>query len=391
PEKLPQDLVENDGRDYLAECIVEESYPHLNRTVGEAGLRHLKGLFLIELIRGDERIYPVKNSTVIHLNDRLLFTGDVSTIGELQNTKGLKLEPFTRTSMEDWVDEKKNMVEAVISHRSELVGKSVRETNFRSRFDAAVIAVHRHNERIKGKVGDIVLKPGDTLLLLTGSDFIRHRQGTDDFYVVTAVDNPFITKTDKHKSLWIFSVLLPLLGLAAAHLLPMFTAMCAAVILLFLIKVIDIGDVKQYIPMDVLILVGCSFGIGRALTESGLAAYIASWVIKLGGPLGILAILFLIYFFTNLLTEFITNNAAAVIMFPIALSTAEHFHMNPTALMVLLAIAASASFITPIGYQTNLIVYGPGGYRFMDYIKAGLPLSIILMILSVLIVYIVWV
>lgn len=380
------DITHFNAKDYLAECVVGKRYPHVNKTVEQAGLRQLKGLFLIELIRGTERIYPVKTSDIIKLGDRLIFTGDISTIAELQNTKGLKL-----ASTDDWMDEKKSLVEAVVSHHSSLIGKKIKESQFRSRFDAAIIAVHRHQERMKGKVGDIVLKPGDTLLLLTGSDFMQHRDVTNDFYVVTALDNPFITKADERHGRLILLTLVPLIGLVAAHILSMFPAMCLEVALLFLLRVVSFENLKKYLPLDVLILIGSAFGIGTALSQSGLADYLASWVIRIGAPFGILAILFLIYFLTNLLTEFITNNASAVIMFPIALSTAQSFHINPIALMVILAVAASASFVTPIGYQTNLIVYGPGGYRFTDYVKVGLPLSVLIMFLTVLIVYFVWV
>jgi di/tricarboxylate transporter len=378
-------------RDYLAECVVGERYPFINNTIAQAGLRKLNGLFLIEIIRGEERIYPVKATTVIRKDDRLVFTGDVSTIAELQNTKGLDIEPFATSTVDEWIDERKSLVEAIVSHHSTLIGQQINKSHFRSRFDAAIIAVHRHHERIKGKVGEIVLKPGDTLLLLTGTDFMR-KQGLDsDFYVVTPIDNPFITKKHKRHGLWILATMIPMIGMVTAHILSMFLAMSLEVALLFILRVITFEDVKKSLPIDVLLLVGSAFGIGIALTNSGLADYISTGVIKMGEPLGILAILFLVYLLTNILTEFITNNAAAVIMFPIALSTAERFHMSPTPFVVLLAIAASASFITPIGYQTNLIVYGPGGYRFTDYIKVGLPLSIMLMLLSVIIVYFVWV
>lgn len=390
-QTVDHEIADFNARDYLAECVIGERYPYINKTVEQAGLRQLKGVFLIELIRGDERVYPVKATTPIKQGDRLIFTGDVTTIAELQNTKGLKIEPFTKSTNDGWIDEKKSLVEAVVSHQSSLIGQKVKEYHFRSRFDAAIIAVHRHHERIKGKVGDIILKPGDTLLLLTGADFLQHKDVTNDFYVVTPLDNPFISKAEKRHGLWVLATLIPIIALITANVLTMFSAMCLEVVLLFVLRVITFDDVKKSLPLDVLILIGSAFGIGMALTHSGLATYIATWVVRIGAPFGILAILFIIYLLTNFLTEFITHSAAAVIMFPIAISTAESFHMSPTAFVVILAIAASASFMTPIGYQTNMIVYGPGGYRFMDYIKVGFPLSIMVMVLTVFIVYFVWI
>lgn len=377
-------------RDYLAECVVEDHSPHNGKTVEDAGLRHLESVFLIEIIRGAERIYPVKHATTLCAGDRLIFTGDLTAIGDLQKTKGLKLEPFGNESFEVWAEEKQHVVEAVVSHRSQLVGQAVKDTHFRSRFDAAIIAIHRHGERIKGKIGDIVLKPGDTLLLLTGPDFTRHREFTDDFYLTTARPNPFLTRGKRRTFAWLLSVFIVLIIMVGMHWLSMFQAMCLETALLFLTKAVTAEDVKKYVPVDVLVLIGCSFGIGAALEQSGLAEYVALGLVHFAEPYGLLAIMAILYFATNVLTEFITNSAAAVIMFPISLSCAAHLHMAPDPFMVLLAVSASASFMTPIGYQTNLIVYGPGGYRFSDFMKIGAPLSVMIMVLTVSIVYFVW-
>lgn len=185
------DKVEEHSREYLAEMVVEPKYPHIDQTVEQAGLRNLKGLFLIEIIRGEQRISPVKSTSMMKAGDRLIFTGDVSTIADLQNTKGLHLEPGADISLDLLKNSATELVEVVISHQSTLLSKKIKETQFRGKFDAAVVAVHRNNERVQGKIGDIELKPGDTLLLLAGTDFKQRNAQFNDFYVITPIGNPF--------------------------------------------------------------------------------------------------------------------------------------------------------------------------------------------------------
>ncbi|GGE54776.1 sodium:sulfate symporter [Pullulanibacillus camelliae] len=382
---------ENNTKDYLAELVVEANYPFLNQTVEQAGLRQLSGLFLIEIIRETERISPVKSSSLIKQGDRLIFTGDVSTIAELQNTKGLSLDPAHDISIEDMINGNNQVIEVVISHHSSLIGKTVKHVNFRSKYDGAVIAVHRHRERIHGKIGNIILRPGDTLLILAGSDFLVRQDIMNDFYVVTPVKSPFISKSHIQKGWLTLGTLLLMILLVSFQVISMFKAMCLEVILLLILRIVTIAEAQRSLQFNVLLIIASAFGVGAAIKASGTADWIASGLIHFGQPLGTLAILFIIYLLTNIFTELITNNAAAVMMFPIAMSVAHSLGLSEVALAVIITIAASASFVTPIGYQTNLIVYGPGGYRFKDYFKVGVPLSFLVMVTTVLIVKFVWI
>ncbi|HET7627062.1 MAG TPA: SLC13 family permease [Bacillales bacterium] len=383
--------VDENSREYLAEMIVEPIYPHIGKTIEDAGLRNLKGLFLIEIIRESERVSPVKSTTVMKAGDRLIFTGDVSTIADLQNTKGLRLDPGADLSLDLLKNGNTELVEVVVSHQSGLLSKRIKDTKFRGKYDAAVIAVHRNNERVKGKVGDIVLQPGDTLLLLAGSDFQQRKHLFNDFYVVTPMGNPFLTKKDTQKGLLTIGVLVVLIALVAFHVFSMFKAMSLAVVLLLLLRIVSPTEAKESVQFNVLLLVASAFGIGAALTESGAAKWIAEGLVSFAEPYGLLAILLLVFLLTNIFTEMITNNAAAVMMFPIATEMADQVGADPMAFAVVVAIAASASFLTPIGYQTNLIVMGPGRYKFTDYYKVGLPLTIIVMIVTLVVVDMVWV
>ncbi len=382
--------VEEEPKEYIAEIQVTEEFGQLGKSVEQAGLRDLKGLYLIEIIRGNERISPVRSTTVIQSGDRLIFTGLISTIADLQKMKGLKLVTGTTIGLDDLKDGSINLVDAVVSDQSSLLSKSIKQLRFRSRYDAGVIAVHRNNERIKSKIGDIVLKPGDSLLLLAGTDFIGKYDRSNDFFVVSPLDIPPSLKQSVKKGWFSIIMLLGMIGTVTLGWLSMFKAMALAVLVFLVVKIITPQDAKKYIHFNVLLLIASSFGIGTAMRKTGLAEWGANMLLNFGKPLGLLAILFMIYLLTNLFTEILSNSTAAVIVLPLGVEIAQTLHVDPMGIAVLIAIAASASFITPIGYQTNLIVYGPGGYRFIDYVKVGLPLSLIVMVTAVLIIYHIW-
>ncbi|MHA7138169.1 SLC13 family permease [Rossellomorea arthrocnemi] len=385
-----KEQVRADTREYIAEIRVQENFAFINQTVKKAGLRELNGLYLIEIIRGDERISPVRSTTKIHLGDRLIFTGLISTIADLQNIKGLAIETGSELELDDLKNGSTHLVEAVVSHQSSLLSKSIKQSQFRSKFDAGVLAVHRNNERIKSKVGEIILRPGDTLLLLAGSDFIRNYQQSSDFYVVSSLETPSNLQEDRIKGWFSIGILISMIFLVTIGWLSMFKAMTVAVLLLIVTKTITTEEAKRYVQFNVLLLIASAFGVGAAMTKSGLAEWMASGLLTIGEPLGIVIILFLIYLLTNIFTELITNSAAAILMLPIGLEIASSLDVPYMGFAVIISIAASASFITPIGYQTNLIVYGPGGYKFKDYVKVGTPLSILVMVVTVTIVNFVW-
>src|SRR5690625_1413529 len=382
--------VKEDVKEYIAEMQVEDTFQFVNQSVRKAGLTDLNGLYLIEIIRKHERVSPVRKTTIIQTGDRLIFAGELSIIAELQKINGLKLRTGTELKFEDLKNGTTHLVEAVVSHRSSVLSKSIKQSRFRSHYDAGVIAIHRNNERIRSKVGDIVLKPGDSLLLLAGIDFIRKYEQSNDFYVVSRIEPPKQLNESPVKSLFSIGLLVLMIILVSVGLLTMLKAMSMTVVILLLMKVIDAEDIKKNVQLDVLLVIASSLGIGVAMTKTGLADQLASGLITFGEPIGIIGIIIMLYLLTSVFTEFITNSAAAVLMLPIGLEIANILHLDPTGFAVLIAIAASASFITPIGYQTNLIVYGPGGYKFMDYVKVGTPLHLLVMVTSLTVIYNVW-
>ncbi|WP_273851797.1 SLC13 family permease [Guptibacillus spartinae] len=384
------DTVKEHSREYLAEMTVQNDYESVDQSVKNAGLRKLNGLYLIEIIRDNERISPVRGSTKIKAGDRLIFTGLISTIAELQKVKGLMLETGTDLNLDTLKNGNVQLVEAVVSHQSGLLYKRLKDTGFRSRYDAAVIAVHRNNERVKSKIGDITLKAGDTLLLIGGPDFQNRVQQSTDFYVTTPLDKPAILE-NQTKGWLAIGTLLAMICFVTLGFLSMFKAMALTVVLLLIARVVTPEEAKRSIQFNVLLLIASAFGIGTAILNTGLAAFIADNLVTFSEPLGMIAVLVFMYILTNVFTEIITNSAAAVMMFPIGIQVAEKLNVDPMAFAVLIAVGASASFVTPIGYQTNLIVYGPGGYKFTDYMKIGIPLSLIVMSVTVFMVNLVWI
>lgn len=321
-------------------------------------------------------------------NDRLIFTGILSTIVELHSIPGLRVETGINLKLEDLQNGSASLAEAVVSHQSALINKTVKETQFRKIYDAGIVAVHRNDERINHKVGDIRLKTGDTLLLLGSKDFLKRLSSSKDFYVISSIEEPEFG--DSKKSLIALCTLLGMILLATFNVLPMFNAAVLAVMVLFFTRTVTFEGARKFIQFDILLVIAGSIGIGLALEKTGAATLIAESFIRLTQGTGALGALTAVYFITTVFTEIITNNAAAVLMVPIALSIANQLSVDPMAFFVAIAIAASASFSTPIGYQTNLIVYGPGGYRFSDYLKIGIPLNILYLVVTVAIVYFVW-
>lgn len=382
--------VKEDAKEYIAEMQVETTFQFVNQSVTQAGLRDLNGLYLIEIIRRKERVSPVRNSTIIQVGDRLIFAGKIATIAELQQMNGLKLRTGTDLELDDLKNGSTHLVEAVVSHQSSLLSKSLKQSQFRSHYDAGVIAIHRKNERIQSKVGDILLKPGDSLLLLAGADFVEKYQQSNDFYVLSRLDTPKVLEQSPAKGWFSIALLAAMILFVSMGWLSMLKAMAFAVVVLLVTKGISADEVKRNMQFQVLLIIASSLGIGAAMTKTGLAEWLAAWLIAIGEPIGIIAILVMMYALTNLFTELITNSAAAVLMLPIGLEMAHSLELDPMGFAVLVAIAASASFITPIGYQTNLIVYGPGGYKFMDYVKVGTPLSLIVMVTAITVIHNVW-
>ncbi len=389
PER--KELMEQLGdsrREYLVEMVVTPACRLVGQSIEAAGLRRLPGLFLIEVDRRGTVIAPVSPDTVLESNDRLVFTGVVGTIVDLKKIPGL--EPATEaTDQASEEQRRRRLCEAVVSRSSPLIGQTVREAQFRSHYNAAIVAIHRNGERLTSKIGDVKLESGDTLLMQTGPNFVQAHRNNPDFYLVSDVEG---SQPLRHERWWVALVIF------AGLLVTMFigkseTAMLGAFVaggLMVLTRCMSAADARQTVEWPMLIAIGASFGLGSALEKSGAALFLSSQLVAWTQPLGPYATLAAIYFVTMVLNELITNNGAAALAFPFCLKAAELSHCDSRPFVMAVALAASFAFASPVGYQTHMMVYGPGGYRFSDFVKVGVPLNLLLWIASVILIPMIW-
>jgi di/tricarboxylate transporter len=383
--KEPMVELGENTREFVIAMRVMSNYQFAGKTIEEAGLRHLKGLFLFQIERNDQMIVAVGPQEKIIPGDRLFFTGLPETIVELQRTPGLSLLKESDFNLKEYDSDAMKTFEAVISPSSPLIGQNVRESQFRNRYGAVIIAIHRNGERIRRKIGDVVLRAGDTLLLLTKKDFFQKWYYSKDFNLVS--ESVMVPSKPKIYAIISLAILVLMIVVMASGILPILLTVCIAAILLVVSKCITVQDAWKSVEWNVLLIIASAFGISRALMNSGVADVVANGIIDGLGSLGIIGLLVGVYFATSLYTEIITNNAAAAIMFPIAFALTSKVGIDPRPFFIAIMIAASASFATPIGYQTNLMVYGPGGYKFTDFMKIGIPMNLFVGIVAVLLIY----
>lgn len=375
-----------DPREYTIEMIVDSGSQLAGKTIEEAGLRHLPGLYLVEIYRNNQIMPAVEPDERLQENDRLIFTGIVESIVDLQQTKGLS--PATDQVFKlDSPRRERRLIEAVVSHTHPVNGKTIKEGGFRNRYDAVVLAVSRNGERVKEKVGDIRLKTGDTLLLEAHPTFLSRYRNSSDYLLISGIAD---SNPPNYEKSWIaWSVLGGMVALVASGLLTMFQASFLAAGVMIISGCVRTITAKDSIDWSVLLVIAAALGLGNALSITGASRDIATTVIGFAQTNPHVA-LGATYLATWLLTEMITNNAAAVLIFPIAISVAASFGVSYLPFIIVIIMAASASFATPIGYQTNLMVYGPGGYRFTDFTRIGLPLNLIIATITILLVPVIW-
>ena len=476
-----QDLlehIETHRREYTVEMLATAACPLIGQTVRQAGLRELPGLYLYRIERGPETISPVDPQEKLRLGDVLSFSGIASTVVDLQKIKGFvpidHLDPPSQiTSLTDSKAAAgapmsldsfeglppaappkamerigRQLCEVVISTTSPLRSKTIRETNFRSHYNASILAVHRSGEKLEQKIGRIELQAGDTLLIDADDDFIRRWRHSPDFILVSGVeDSAPVAHERSWVALTIFAIVLfgmsfpfgvgqsksppPRVVAASAAArpdsvpgsatvknieravhsnpgpgvphpkgikqtrpfssadIPAIFAILGAVAMIFT-GCVRGSEALHSIQLQVVLLVGAALGIGKALEMSGAASYLANSILGAVGSTNPVVILAVIYVLTVLLSEFLSNNATAAMMGSLALATAAQMNVNPRPFLIAVTIAASCAFASPIGYQTNLMVLNAGGYKFMDYVKVGLPLNFLCMIIALIIIPMAW-
>jgi di/tricarboxylate transporter len=363
------------GRDFVVRMIVEPDGPVAGCTVEAAGLRHLAGVFLVEVERGGEPIAPVAPTTVLHAGDHLLFVGQARLIVDLRNRPGLRSAETPHLA--DVETPEHRFVEAVVGASSPLLGRTPKEIGFRGRYQAAIVGIHREGQPVVAKLGEVRLRLGDTLLLLADPSFRARWRDRPDFLVVTPLDRDADgAPIARERAATAIAIALAVVVAAGSGLLPILEAALLGAVALVATGTLGARAARDAVEIDVLVVIAASFGLGAAIEQSGLAHVIASGVVSVTSGLGWRWVLLAVVLATVVLTEFISNNAAAALMFPIAMASAGEVGADPRAFAIAVAVAASSSFLTPIGYQTNTMVYGPGGYRFGDYARLGAPLTV---------------
>lgn len=378
-EEFTEDLDE-----FAAQMKVVAGGPLDGVTVAEAGLRNLKGIYLVELERDGHMFPAVSPSRVLRGGDRLTFVGESSQVVDFQRvTKGLESAESEHLLEVDSPEH--TFYEAVVGPDSRLVGQTLQEAEFRTRYQAAVVAIRRSGKRIDRQLGKVTLEAGDTLLLLAGPDFRIRSRRAKDFLVVLRIGGPPPSATKRAPFVGILAV--AVITLAAFDVLSILELSLIAAGLLVATKTVSISEAGEAIDFGVILLIAASFGVGAAIEVSGLAEVISNGLIDLFGSWGDLGIIFALALAMTILTELASNNAAVVVLYPITIAVAAEAGLDPRIMVLMIAIMASSSFLTAVGYQTNMMVYGPGGYRFGDLIRAGLPLSITLLITVTLVTW----
>lgn len=386
-------------REYLVEMLVQPECRLVNKTVEQAGLRHLRGLFLLEINREGDVLTPVTPNDTVRAGDRLIFTGVVTTIVDLEKIPGLVPAGESTYDFSPEGEPTRQLSEAVLSPSSPLIGTTVRRANFRRLYNAGVVAVHRNGKRLKTKIGDILLEAGDTLLLQTRSGFTDRYRHSRDFYLVADVAGSEARQTSRA---WLAILLLFVLiawlmvtsWFDSAGPLSGFSSPAIAGIaiagLMVVGRCLPLSEARASVDMHVLVTIAAALGLGKALTESGAAEWLAHGFVGIFGSQNPYVLLVLLYVLTVVFTETLSNAAVAIMLFPFGVAMAAAGGFSPRPFVMAIALAASLSFLSPIGYQTNLMVMGPGGYRPRDYLRVGWPLALSIALVALILIPIVW-
>ena len=373
-------------RHFVTEMILSDSSPLIGKSIAGTNFGEKYGLEVVEILRGTSRLLPSAQQTRLEAGDTLLVQGDPQSLLQVQTSQGVTIKALT-VKDQDLEDENIVLVEAFISPTSRLVDSTLKEVNFRQTFNANALAIRSHGRTIRERIGKIRLEYGDSLLILTSRDQLEALRHSPDFLVFEEVRRQSVRQDKIYYGVGIF---LAIILLVTFNLLTIVEAAVMGTGLMLLTGCLRLHDLYSHISWQTIVMLACLIPLGSAMENTGLATFFATELtatLHLWGPWAVLSG---IYLFTSLLTSFMSNNATAVLMIPIVLSTAQQLQLNPKPLVMAVMFAASASFMTPIGYQTNLFIFGPGGYRFSDFLKVGAPLNLILWIVASITIPMIW-
>jgi len=377
----PMKAVARQSREYLVETKIRTGSSIIGKSVIEANLRNLTGIYLFEIVRGGKLITPVHPGEILRDGDSLFFAGETQTIAELlERNNGLSLPQSNGDSA---YQKRPDLIETVIPVNSALTGKTLKQIAFRENYDAAVVAIHRNGEKLRGKIGEVQMQAGDLLLIAAGKNFGKYLNANPDLYLVSVISKP-IESTPVARKIFAVITLLVVAGLFAG-VLNLFLALVILAAVMVTLKLLSISEMKKQFDMDLLVILVSSLTFSTAIIKTGSAAVLANNFIGLFKGLGNIGIVMALYLVTLILTSFITHVATVSIVFPIAYAIGKSLpSIDISALFLAIAFASSASFHSPFSYQTNLMIYSPGGYKIRDFLKVGLPYTLLYSAISIL-------
>lgn len=387
PERRTAEITETyELGKYIAELRVMSGSPLIGKSVAEAKLGERHGVFVLELLRGEEKIWSPR-AQKLQEGDILLTRGDWSRLSNLKDTARLEIEPEFKLRDEQFRAEDQVLTEVMVSPGSRFIGQTLRSLEFNWHYNATVLAIHRRGEVLREKLRDVELAVGDILLMLTSPSEMQHLRANTNVVVLTEREEG---PTSSRRAWITLAIMVAVVGAATLEWLPIVASSILGCIALVVFRCLEPDEVYESVDWRVIMLLAGVLPMGIALQSSGAASFLADRTLDLVGGWGPIAVLAVIYLLTATLTEFMSNNASAVLLTPIAVAAAQSIDANPTPFVVAVAFAASTSFATPVGYQTNTMVYSAGGYRFMDFVKIGVPLNLLFWAIAVTFIPVFW-
>ena len=386
PGELEAHAPEREPRRYITQMTITPGSSLIGKTIERSGLQEIPGLFLLRLERDEvSSVAPVDPDIRLAAGDRLAFVGVRRQIIDLRRRSGLRSSIYSPPGPRDM---NRQLHEAVVSPGSPLVGMTVAEADFRPRYNAAVVGIHRHGEEIEAAPQDVRLRAGDTLLLEAGPGFSRTFRDAPDFYLVTPIEGSEVLRREKKGTA--LAILAGVVLTAATGLIHLPVAALGGGIAMVGLGCLSPGEARRAVDWSVLVVIGGAIGLAACLQATGAAGLLGHGLELVGEIAGDFGLLAAVFFGTVVLTELIVNQAAAALVFPVVLAAATAQGLDPRPFLIGATVAASFSFASPMSYQTNLMVYGPGGYRFTDFLRAGLPMHLLLGSAAVVLVWFLW-
>tara|TARA_B100001079_G_C16332189_1_gene479633 strand:- start:4 stop:1164 length:1161 start_codon:yes stop_codon:yes gene_type:complete len=377
---------------YLTELKIPYDSPLVGKTCQDRAVNRNYDITVLDILRDGKLISRDIRDFILQKDDILFVRGSLENFLRMKEVEKVKMLTDEKLTQAELVHDNNTLVECILANQSELVGKSLMEINFRRRFGSFILAIRREGAILRRKIAHVILRSFDTLLVYGSRDKLKELADSGNFIVLGEID----ATLKKHRFWWMSIVVIcSVVLMAALGFVPILKGAMIGVVVLLVLKVLSANEAYQTINWQVIVLIAALIPIGYVIEDSGTAYWIGNGlkdIVNLvdNQSLRPFIMLSLVYLTTIILTEMVSNAATAIIMTPIAISAAVQMNLDPRPFIFSVCYAASASFITPIGYQTNLMVYGPGGYKFSDYVKVGLPLSMLLWIVATIVIPILW-